>query len=335
MSRTLFRNVALLSLAAVCCTAVAAYCCGGVFIVKLPENLKPGSGLVAGDHFYGLTETGKLLKVGLGTGKVTDLGTPAEKLSGHIDVLGDRGLVAGPGKAYLIDLKSGKSLRAMPIRAEGLVGLGLIDTRRAFTHTRAEVVVLDLESGKALHTIALRPGTERGLGAVNRGYSPSQRVGNRLFVACDSADGLAIIDLEKGKLLDKIKVPAWRVGSISVVGDVATVVGLRYGYGVWTNSIAEIDLKTKKVTTKKLVHSTLRASQIVRGPGNVLLLTDGEQAHRYADDGTLTPLLAKEECGKVIATWEDNMVTVGNPRVLGGKVLQILPLPRSSPTVRK
>src|SRR5262249_48195736 len=113
--------------------------------------------------------------------------------------------------------------------------LGLIEGGRGFIHTGPSVVILDIEKGTTLHTIDLgtKPATDRG----QIGWFACQRVGNRLYVSNDSDRGLSVIDLEKGKLLDQISVPSWRIGSVHVNGDKATVIGLRYGYGVWTSSL--------------------------------------------------------------------------------------------------
>jgi YVTN family beta-propeller protein len=249
-------------------------------------------------------------------------------LSPFVDVSDDRALVAAPGKAHLVDVKSGKSLQSAPFVGTQVHALGLIDQRRAFVHTASAVAILDLESGSTLSTIDLggksAPGA-RSFGARNA----CQRVGKHLYVSSDSSNALFIIDLEARKVIDQIKVPEWRIGSVSVRGDKATVIGLRYGYGIWTNSIAEIDLKTKKYTPMKMVTSALQPCQIVRGADDTLFLSAGHQAHRYEANGTLTPVLAKENAGRLVGVWNGQGVVVcGSPR--GTQELRILPLPAAT-----
>jgi len=303
------------------CAGVVAAWCGDpdlLSVVKLPAPVSMSSGAVVDHHLYTVTDTGKLLKVSLKDRKVTDLGTPAEKLLPHIDVAGEKVLVAAPGKAHVIDGRTGKSMRAVPFSGATVHGLGLIDNRRAFVHTGPTVVILDLEAGTTLKTIDLDPAPAK---EERRRSSPAacHRVGQRLYASSYSDKGLSIIDLENCKLLDQIKVPEWRIGSVSVVGDKATIIGLRYGYGVWTNSIAEIDLRTKKYTPKKLVVSAMRPCQIVRGPDNCILLNTDNQTFRYQADGTLTPAHAKQHAGHLLGVWNGSLLVA--PRNPGNRIL--------------
>lgn len=329
MFQTLARKVVFsLAALAACAGLVAAWRCGEEpTAVKLPAPVSHGSGTIVDDQFYAVTDTGRLLKVDLKSGKLADLGAPADKLSPFVDVAGDYALVAAPAKAHLVDLRSGKVVSTTPFRGEAVHGLGLIG-RRAFVHTGPAVVILDLEAGTMLHTIDLGPVPANDYkSGVHR--LACQRAGKRLYVSNDSDKGLAIIDLETGKLLDQVKVPAWRIGSVHVTGDTATLIGLRYGYGVWTNSIAQVDLKTKEYTPKKLITSALWPCRIIQGPGNSILLAEASRAFRYEADGTLTPILAKENSGRLVGMWNGSALVVRNGPQAGGQELAIVPLPPS------
>src|SRR4051794_7238863 len=106
------------------CATLTACCCDFPIVAKLPAGIDRGT--VAGHHFVAVTQTGKVVKVDLTTGGVTDLGAPAPKLSSFIDATANKALVAAPGKALLINLANGKVERSVPFTGETILGLGLI-----------------------------------------------------------------------------------------------------------------------------------------------------------------------------------------------------------------
>jgi hypothetical protein len=285
-----------------------AVACGLDGVETAPPIKAPGAfpcAAVAGDHVYAVTPKGKLIDVDLKAKRVRDLGAPADKLSPFVDVAGGKALVASPGKVHLVDLASGKVLRWAPFRGDAIHGLGLLGPDRAFVHTGTAVVVLDLSWPQTVHTVELAPAGTKGRIDFGGRTAAWARVGQRLYTADPFGKGLVVVDLERGKVVDRLETPAWRVGGVQVVGDKALVVGLRYGYGVWTNSLGEIDLKTKKYTARKLLApASLRPCSLLAGPGGHLFLSDGRQVYRVdAASGRLTPQLTDKAPGHLVGFW--------------------------------
>ncbi len=302
------------------CAAVAAAC--GIeppSVVKLPAGVERGT--VAGNDFVAVTQKGKIIKVDLRRGRVTDLGAPGEKLSSFIDVADGKALVASPGKAYVIDLKTGKTVHWASFRGETVHGLGLIGKGRAFVHTGTTVAMLDFVWGASQGTIDLGAAPKQ---PRRRSFSPlCQRVGQRLYVTNGSTNEMLAIDLDKGKVSEKIALPGERLGGIRVVGDKALLLDSRLGYGVLYNSLGELDLKTKKYSLRKFASRTGLTCSLTTAPDGTLFVVEPHQAHRCEASGKLTALLPAKEPGRLVGFWR------GSALVASGTELKVVALPKA------
>jgi hypothetical protein len=301
--------------------SLLACCCDySPSVVKVPAGVERGT--VAGNDFVAVTQKGKVIKVNLLDGRVTDLGAPGEKLTSFIDVAKDTALVASPGKAYVIDLKTGKTVRWASFRGEAVCGLGLIGKDRAFVHTGATVVFLDFVWGSSQNTIELgAAGKPTGRSA----FSPvCQRLGQRLYASNVNCTEVVVIDLDKCKVSEKLALPLGRVGGIHVLGDKALVLGSYFSYGVFVDTLSEIDLKTKKSARRKLSGMTNLSSTPMSAPDGTLFLVEPQQAYRYEASGKLTPLLPAKEPGRLVGFWG------GSALVVSGTQLRVVALPKAS-----
>jgi hypothetical protein len=297
------------------------------FVVKLPGKVERG--VISGGSFYAVTSTGRLIAVDLLEQQVKDFGTLNLKLAPLVDVAGVKALVAGEGRLHVVDLAGGKVERSIDVPGAA-IGLGFLNNVRAFVRNPKGVAVVDLAEGKTLHTIDLcakadvslnpEPHQVASLIECSAGACVQARYkapGQDLYVTTGLDNTVAVIDPASGKVRDRFQAPDWRVSSLQVGLDKAYVVGLRYGYGIWTNSFGCIDLKTKKFTSLKLTHSTLRPSTIVGGPNGSLFLTADGVALRYDANGQPAGKLALKNGERLVGVWRNQalVATDGSLRV--------------------
>jgi hypothetical protein len=242
-------------------------------------------------------------------------------LSSFIDATHAGALVASPGKAHLINLTNGKVERCVPFTGETVLGLGLIGNDKAFVYTGPAVVFLDLTAGKVLNALEVGPAYRAAAwgGAETRSC---QRVGQRLYVSNGTGKGLAVVDLDKGKLLDPIAIPPGRAGIAHVVGDRALVYSSSTCYGVRTHVVNEFDLKTKKWSERQFTGLARPASSVLTAPNGTVYLVDDKQAHRCEANGQLTPVLSPKEPGRLVGFWGRTAI------VVSGNQFKTVMLPR-------
>jgi hypothetical protein len=276
--------------------------------VKLPGQVERG--VFHGDSFYAVTGNGHLIAVDLKKQTVKDYGTLNTKLAPCIDVAGGQALVASSNKLHVVDLKSGKVVQTAPLMKEavglGFVGPSIFDSficcggdDRVFVQHKTSVTILDVVSGKVVAGIQLG---DKEI-SFERGLNAHQKRGDRLIAVNGCNNNLTIIDLQKGKLVEQIKTPDWRIGGIQVAGDKVFLIGLRLGYGVWTQSFGSIDLKTGKYTSLALPSKMLRQSTLVAGPEGSMFMTGPDGTFHYDAQGKLIgPLSVKK--GQVVGAWK-------------------------------
>jgi hypothetical protein len=283
--------------------------------VALKSKLE--SGVLAGNLLHGVTADGKLATIDLKKGRVTEIALKDRKLARFIDVADGKACVASEDRLHVIDLKNGRELKSVPLVGKKVFGLGFAGPRQAFVHTGKEIVLVNLDWG-----------TERkidlgGKGGFTASAVACDRVGQRLYAAGQGVGSLSVIDLKSGKVIEQIKVPQWRFGAVRVVGDRAFVVGLCLGYGVWTNSVGQIDLKTKKFTALKTPRMLQQCSAVCTSDG-ALFLTDGRHTCQYDSTGKMVGPLPEKEAGRLLAVWE------GKALVSNDKALKMVPLSRNT-----
>src|SRR5262245_23951021 len=239
--------------------------------IKLPASFT--GGMVCGDDgcVYVVAQ-GQLTAVHLATQKIKTLTAAGDKLLPFVDAANGLACVAGGDRVHVIDVVNDKAISSVDVKGT-IRGLGLVAPTQGFVRTDTTVTVFDVQSGKVRHTVELtdKPPTERPQPTQHCLYR------GRLYLPSAFDGSLAIVDLENGQVLDRIATNDWRVGGVAVTGDRAFVVGLRLGYGVWANSLAALDLKTKKWTALKLPAALLHASRLAVGPDGTLFLTDENQ----------------------------------------------------------
>jgi outer membrane protein assembly factor BamB len=285
--------------------------CGGYGPEPVQLAAAIGPSVVSGNHLYAVTASGRLLDVDLAKGEVKDVAAVAGKCKACLDVAGGKVCVASAGRIDLIDTKDGKLLRSLEWTGE-VVGVGFVGTGRVFVCGRTSVAVVDLESEKTIHTIDIG-----GRGGRRIASSTARNlVGTRLYIGSDCEGTVAVLDLENGKVLEQLKIPAEAVGGICVTEDKVFVLGLRYGYGVWTESLGWFDRESKKYTAMKPPTTLLRQSALAAGPNGTLLVAGPEGTFQYDAAGTLIGPLAGKDGSRFVGVWNRHLLLTDAKNVL-------------------
>jgi hypothetical protein len=268
--------------------------------ITLPGTV--ANGILSGDHFIAVTSNGRLIDVDLKAQSVKNLGTLDLKLAPMVDVADGRAAIAADGRAGLVDLKNGK-LEGLTLKGDPICGVMVGGEEKVIVQTDAAVTKINIAWG----TVTKLAEFEAKGVLENESPSVRQRVGDRLYVTSTRDSSLSIIDLKEGKRIDEIKLKGWRIGGLQVVGDKAFVLGLRLGYGVWTDSFGIVDLKTKKYTALELPRHAMRPCTIVAGPEKTLLLTNEQGAYQYDADGKFLGTLANVP-GRIVGSWNGQVL---------------------------
>lgn len=307
------RNVPLLNLLAFALLAACVTLSGADSTPASPEPIKlPATlacGTVCDDHVIAITSSGALLDVDLKQRKVRDLGTPGGRLLPVLDVADGKVCVAAEGRIHIVSLTDGKAVRSMEFKGKA-AGVGFAGEGRVFVHEGTAVTVLDA-AGKQQHRIELGTPTKE-MDRWARGIA-FHRVGQRLYTGTWFDGNLRVVDLEDGKLLDTIKLSEWQIGGVRVKGNSAYVVGLRLGYGIWTNSFVQIDLKTKKVTVldlppKSMLYHEMRGGALGASPDGTMLLTGGHGTWRYSDSDKPLAKVAERGGMALLGVWNGQVL---------------------------
>jgi len=207
-------------------------------------------------------------------------------------------------------------------------GLGFIDADSVFVIAGSAVAVVDLPAGGIVRTIEVAPTDEAAewrKRESKRVLTAFQRVGNRLYVAdafhyYDSR--LSVIDLDKGKVLDRIEgISFWSTG-LQVVGDKAFVPGVNLGYGVNSPEFICIDLKSKKPTALK--HGAIKGripdekldQLVLCGGHDSVFLSWGEVILQCDSQGRVVGQTTVKDCGRLLGVWNRQALTPGKASLL-------------------
>lgn len=294
--------------------------------IKLPGDV--ARGVVRGDMFYAITANGRFVAVDLKASKVRDYGTLDAKLMPQLDVASGRACIAaGGGKLLLVDLYSGKATRSLTYPA-AVAGLGFLGADRLYVQGSAALTILDASSGKTIASID--QGAVKGAGHTSEGQPgvAHDSVRQRLYVPiAGPKTGLGVFDLKAGKMIEAIPMPAMGYGSfygdVRQTGDRVYILGLRYGYGVWTNHFGYVDLKERKYVRVALPSRDLQGASLLAVDNGALLLCGGGGCYRYGADGKLAGSV-----GPNAVTTRTAVLGLWNGRAVRGaaSALEIVPL---------
>jgi hypothetical protein len=255
---------------------------------------------------YAVTTEGRLMSINLEKAGVKTI-DHKDKLLPCLDCNSGRVCLASEGKVSIVDVVNNQPISSLESK-EAIRGVGFLNSDKAFCRTDTTVTIFNVADAKVVKTIDLGSKPEKSRPDV----STHTLVGQRLFVTSSFDGSLLVVDLDAGKVTDRIATEDWRLGGVMVSGEKAFVVGLRLGYGVWTQSFGVIDLKTKKLTALKLPASLMRASTLLNGPDNTILLVEGEKAYRYDAEGKLLgPVELATPGGKAIGYWNGRLLLAG------------------------
>lgn len=273
------------------------WACGGPIPIRLPSAV--GTTVVRGHNFYAVTAGGRLIAVDLRLHEVKDVAAVAGKDKACLDVADGKACIASSGRIDLIDLNGGKLLRSVEWPGE-VLGVGFVTGERVFVRGPNSVAVVDLESGRTLHALDIGARSKVRGEACRHAHCLA---GATLYVANPADDTIAVVDLEKGKLVDAIKTPGLSVGGICVAEDKVFVLGLRYSYGVWTDSLGWFDRTKKKYAALKLPGGLLRGGTLAGGPDGTLFVVCPEGAIHYDAAGTLLGKVGDKEGSRFAGVW--------------------------------
>jgi hypothetical protein len=220
------------------------------------------------------------------------------KLTPVLDILGDRACLSDSLRVYLVDLKEGKVLRRTEFPT-GVQDVGLVNEQRGYVVAGNQLEIVDLAEGKTLHTIRLGDAGRMS----GRGGIIADGASRRVVVPMGAAKpSLAVIDPESGKVIEQIAMPGMRMGDfhyagdLQVVGEKVYVLGVRLGYGVWTETLGCVNVKERTFNLMKLpAKGMLHDCSLVGGRGT-LFLTGHHGAYQYDAEGKLVgPVLGNRD----------------------------------------
>jgi hypothetical protein len=288
--------------------------------VKLPGDVTRG--VVRGDHLYAVA-AGRLIDVDLKRQEVKDIAVEGAKLTPYLDVADGKACIAAADRLVTVDLATGKAARSMEFSRD-VRGLGFIDADRVFVIGGSAVAVVDLAAGKIVRTIEVAPADEAPQWRKReskRVLTAFQLVGERLYLAdafhyYDSR--LSVIDLDEGKVLDRIGgISFWSTG-LQVVGDKAFVPGVNLGYGVNSPEFVCIDLKTKKPTALKhgdikerIPDEKLDQLVLCGGGDDAVFLSWGAVILQCDSQGRVAGKTTVKDCGRLLGVWNGQALTAG------------------------
>jgi hypothetical protein len=203
-------------------------------------------------QFVGVDNMGQLLSKNLRWGSERKYGSFDRELLPHIDVATDRACVLTKTEILEVSLKTGKILRTQKHDLE-ICEIGIIDSDKVFLNSGTHVAIVDLNSGETLHRIDLNGTAKTSKKLLTTRQITHSRVENLLYVARPLTKGVAVIDLEKGKLVKEI-VPDVRGWVQNVHANKSTVFirQASMSYGILTENLILVDLKTNKETNVSL-----------------------------------------------------------------------------------
>jgi hypothetical protein len=288
--------------------------------IKLPEDVTRG--VVRGDHLVAVS-AGRLIDIDLKRQEVKEIAVDGAKLTPYLDVADGKACVAAADRLVTVDLANGKATRSMEFHGD-VRGLGFLDADHVFVINGSAVAVVDLAAEKTVRTIEVAPADEAAQWRQrdSKGvWTAFQRVGGRLYVAdafyyYDSR--LSVIDLNEGKVLDRIGgISFWSTG-LQVVGDKAFVPGVNLSYGINWPQFVCIDLKTKKATALKhddikdrIPSEKLDQLVLCGGCDDALFLSWGEVVLQCDCQGRVVGKTTVKDCGRLLGVWNGQALSAG------------------------
>jgi hypothetical protein len=307
--RTLLLSLAMLIAAA----GAVAWACGDYVVAPLPTTT--------------IKTPGTIVKTAVRDGKmlaVTSKGIliwidPSEKNSKFIanldlqpseilDFSGNLACVAAKNRVYVVNMTQGKVVQAF-VQEHDVRSVSFLDQDNLLVRGGRKLDILNLTSGKTKQS-ALVDAID---GRFYVAESPCVAYQERLYTAAKKEKGgLAIIDSATGKTTEFIPAPELRldsgvnhIGDMIVQGDKAFLLSLRNSYGVWLESIAVVDLKTRKCTMVKLPSRTMRESRLLPGPAGTLLVAGPDGVIQFDAQGQLMGSLLEKTNGRVLTVWNN------------------------------
>lgn len=276
-------------------------CCGDDAI---PIKGTPHYGKLHGDLYLCVTEKDQLIAVDLKNMMTTELGSSKDRRWHDGDVADGRLLVAEKNRLLAINLKTGKTVAEMPLGDGTVWAFGFAGKDRVFIHRGQSLSIVEFPSNKVVHTISFG---DREMGGIHGVW---QKVGNKLYIAAP-ATTLAVIDLDAGKLLDRISVDArGGIASIHIEGSVAFCSGYPFAWGFRNDSIVSVDLETKQNRQVELRREGRSGVRFARGPFASFYLMTANRIDRVAPSGEL--------CGSFTMAGTDRLLGVWRNRALVG-----------------
>ena len=288
----------LLGCAAFVAVAAVAYCCGPYGSdspatlaagVKVPGQI--ARSVLQGNALIALLTDGQLVRINLIQGETKNLGSFELPVSG-LDVNSGKVCVASKNRAMIVDLADGK-ITQVGACDHDVSALGFVSHERVYLQSGPQIRVVDRTTGKTVHDFTLGKDDPK---LQYRGYRTLGRSGTQLFVSvAREKDAVAVVDLEKGEVVDRISANELHIGSgyehptdMLFTGDKAYVLNSRYGYGIWTEKLGVVDLKTRQYTALKLPPQSLQGPSFVAGPDGTVFLTSPNGMFQYDATGKLS-----------------------------------------------
>ena len=331
-----FHRVSMfLACAAIAVVSAAACCCGdyGASKPALAEGIKvPGRvahSVVRGNELIALLTDGRLVRIHLTQGDTKTLATFELPVSA-LDLSGNKVCVASKNRAMVVDLADGRITEAAACD-HGIGTLGFLDPERVYLQSGPQIRVLDLATGKTTCDVSLGRDDPK---VANRGYRVLGKSGKQLFVSVASENhAIAVFDLEKGAVADRISALEMHFASdvqhpieTQFVGDKAYVLSSRLGYGVWTEKLGVVDLKTRQYTPLKMPAKGMQQPSLAAGPDGSVLLTSLDGTFQIDAAGKrIATLVAPSESirrgDQVLGMWR------GTVLFSVGQELRLVPMP--------
>jgi hypothetical protein len=331
------RHVSILSL--VCGLALAAAplaaCCPDDECLKAlglwtPTAIKfPGNASayhLRGDHLISVNDKDRVVIVDLKQGKSFDVGSAKGKRWHDGDIADGQVLVIAGDRLQAIALDTGKMVHDVAIGAGKVYGFGFAGKGQAFLQRGKTLDILELATGKTLHTIELGETDD-----IRRGWTPWQRVGNRLYIV-GPATTLCVIDLDTGKLRDRFSIEARHgIAALHIEGSIAYCIGSSSEVFTWgrpLNHLTAFDMERKKSHHVGIDSGFRNFSRLGSGPYGTVYVTHENRVERFTMGGDRCGTFATPSNEPVLAVWRDRAIVAGKDQI---RLLEI----KETPVARK
>jgi hypothetical protein len=225
-----------------------------------------------------------------------------------------------------VALETGKTVHDVPIGGAQVYGFGFAAKGQAFVQRGKTLAIFDLKSGKTVHTIELGETDD-----IRRGWTPWQKVGDRLFIV-GPATTLCVIDLDNGKLLDRFSIDARNgIASLHVEGSIAYCIGSSDQGFTWARPLDHLtcfDMERKKSHHIGLESSFRRFSRFGSGPYGTVYVSHQNRLERFTMSGDRCGTFTTPKGEEVLAVWRYRAVVAAKDEI---RLLEI----KETPVARK